>query len=72
MRGLASFIGLAINTFHAILQASLRYRELERDNIAGLRISRDFSKTVQLSDLSVSELHWWISNVEKKNGKPQT
>lgn len=70
IRDLASFIALVINAFHAILEAPLHYRELERDKIAGLGISRDFSKTTRLSDLSVSELHWWISNVEKKNGKP--
>ena len=70
IRELASFIGLVINAFYAILEAPLHYRELERDKIAGLGISRDFSKTTQLSDSSVSELHWWIRNVEKKNGKP--
>lgn len=67
---LASFIGLVINAFYAILEAPLYYRSLERDKIAGLGISRDFDRLTQLSESSRSELQWWIENVKSKNGKP--
>lgn len=69
VRMLASFIGLIINAFYAVLEAPLHYRALERDKIAGLGISRDFDREVILSKSSVSEINWWIDNVDKKNGK---
>lgn len=62
---LASFIGLIINAFYAVLEVHLHYRALERD----LGISRDFDKHITLSKSSVSEINWWINNVDKKNGK---
>lgn len=69
VRLLASFIGLIINAFYAVLEAPLHYRALERDKVAGLGISRDFDRNIFLSESSVSEINWWINNVEKKNGK---
>ena len=47
----------------------MHYRALERDKVAGLGISRDFDRNIFLSESSVSEINWWINNVEKKNGK---
>lgn len=69
VRLLASFIGLIINAFYAVLEAPLHYRALEHDKVAGLGISRDFDRYITLSESSVSELNWWINNVDKKNGK---
>ena len=70
VRDLASFIGLIINAFHAILEAPLHYRELERNKISALGRSRNFNRVIQLSESSISEIQWWIDNVQKKNGKP--
>lgn len=69
VRELASFIGLIINSFYAILEAPLHYRVLERDKIRGLCDTEDFDKKMRLSQNSIAELEWWISNVRRKNGK---
>ena len=72
VRQLASFIGLIINAFFAVLDAPLHYRCLERDKILGLSYSECldiFDNTMILSEKSLRELQWWINNVHKKNGK---
>ena len=69
VREVASFIGLIINAFYAILEAPLYYRSLERDKIAGLGQNSDFDNMVILSDNSIQELRWWEQNVAAKNGK---
>lgn len=69
VRELASFIGRIINAFHAILEAPLHYRVLEREKIIGLGPSKDFECKIELSESSKLELKWWIENVEIKNGK---
>lgn len=70
LRTLASFIGLIINAFHAVLEAPLHYRVLEREKIQNLGSLKDFDQSIKLSGASKSELVWWIENVERKNGKP--
>jgi hypothetical protein len=69
VRELASFIGLLVNAFYAVLEAPLHYRELERCKVSGLGIDNNYDNFVTLSSGAVSELHWWIKNVEYKNGK---
>ena len=69
IRSLASFIGLIINAFHAILEAPLHYRQLEREKISGLGLSMDFEQKIQISEGSRIQLVWWLENVEAKNGK---
>ena len=69
IRDLASFIGLIIHAFHAVLEAPLHYRALERDKVRGLGQCKDFNRSVILSDESFTELNWWVSNVKLKNGK---
>ena len=69
VRDIASFIGMIINAFYAILEAPLHYRQLERSKIAGLGLSRNFDRLTYLSEASKAELVWWINNVERKNGK---
>ena len=69
VREVASFIGLVINAFYAVLEAPLYYRSLERDKIVGLGEHGDFDNMVILSDNSIQELIWWEQNVAIKNGK---
>ena len=69
VRDLASFIGLVINAFHAVLESPLHYRPLERDKIRGLGEFMNFNQKVSLSPESLQELSWWIENIERKNGK---
>ena len=69
VREVASFIGLIINAFHAVLEAPMYYRSLERDKIVGLGENHDFNNMVILSDNSTKELNWWKHNVAIKNGK---
>jgi hypothetical protein len=69
IRDLASFIGLIINAFHAVLEAKMHYRCLERDKINGLDQSGNYEKCITLSKGSREELKWWIINVVMKNGK---
>ena len=69
IRDLASFIGLIINAFHAVLEAQLHYRALERDKVRGLNNCNDFDQYINLSEESLSELNWWIKNVKVRNGK---
>ncbi|MCG8094339.1 MAG: hypothetical protein JAZ17_12090 [Candidatus Thiodiazotropha endolucinida] len=69
LRSLASFIGMIINAFHAILEAPLHYRILEREKISGLGSLKDFEQKIRLSEYSKCQLRWWIENVEARNGK---
>lgn len=69
VRLLASFIGLIINAFFAVLEAPLHYRCLERDKLIGLGDSDDFDNLTVLSAESKNELRWWINNVKQKNGR---
>ena len=50
IRDLASFIGLLVSTFHAILEAPLHYRSLERDKVLGLGSEMNYDNNISLSD----------------------
>ncbi|XP_060595146.1 uncharacterized protein LOC132749435 [Ruditapes philippinarum] len=69
VRELASFIGLIVSSFNAILEAPLHYRELERDKICGLGSDMNFDNKTVLSILGRQEVIWWFNNVKLKNGK---
>jgi hypothetical protein len=69
VRELASFIGMVINAFYAVLEAPLHYRSMERNKIQGLGKSLNFNNRVTLSPGSIQELNWWINNVVANNGK---
>ena len=69
VRELASFIGLLVSAFDAILEAPLHYRALERNKLDGLGSDSDFDNEVILSDQSLSGLRWWQDNVYHKNWK---
>ena len=65
IRELASFIGLLIYAFYAVLEAPLHYRELERQN----EVANNFERKIVLSSVSKDEITWWLKNVKGKNGK---
>ena len=69
IRELASVIGLIVSCFHAVLEAPLHYRSLERDKIRGLGKNMNYENNVDLSEASCLDLTWWIKNVRLKNGK---
>ena len=69
IRDLASFIGLIVSSFYAILEAQLYYRALERNKIQGLGPECNFDNKVPLSNNSILELEWWKENVRLKNGR---
>ena len=66
VRELASFIGLIINAFYAVLEAPLHYRGLERNKLVGLGHEYDFNNETVLTVASIEELNWWIQNVQSK------
>ena len=49
IRESASFIGLLINAFHAVLEAPLHYRILEREKIQSLRMTGDYNSKIILT-----------------------
>ena len=69
VRELASFIGLIINAFYAVLEAPLHYWGLEWNKLVGLGYEYDFNNETVLTVASIEELNWWIQNVQSKNGK---
>ena len=69
VRHLASFIGLLVNAFNAVLEAPLHYRSLERDKLTGLCSDSNFDNSIQLSISSRNDIIWWLNNVRDKNGK---
>ena len=69
VRTLASFIGLIINAFYAVLEAPLYYRNMERNKLEGLGCNYCFDNQVSISEKCRLEITWWKNNVENKNGK---
>lgn len=70
VRQLASFIGLIVHAFNAVLLGPLHYRALERDKVKNLRFSTDYDNDMKLSSESRSEINWWLEHVKSLNGKP--
>ena len=62
VRDLASFIGLVVSSFHAILEAPLHYRAMERLKVKGLGIEGNFDNKVCLLKESIEEVSWWKNN----------
>lgn len=69
IRELASFIGLLINAFHAILEAPMHYRVLEHLKVESLRLYGTYDGCVVLTEMAKNEIQWWIDNTVRKNGK---
>ena len=53
----------------AILPAPLFYRNIERLKIQALREQRSYDAKITLTEGAKSDLHWWASEMEKKNGR---
>jgi hypothetical protein len=69
IRELASFIGLLVNAFQAVLEGPMHYRYLERDKVLGLTYCQNYDAHIMLSNNSKSELKWWSDNIQICNGK---
>ena len=69
VRELASVIRLIVSCFHAVLEAPLHYRSLERDKICGLGSSMNYENMVDLFKASCLDLTWWTKNIREKKGK---
>jgi hypothetical protein len=69
VRFLATFIGVIIQTFVAILPGPLHHRTLERQKLCGLGTNQCFDNVVCLSEQCRQEIQWWLDNVELVNGK---
>ena len=69
IRDLASFIGLIIKAFYAVLEAPLHYRCLEKQKIQGLGKDKNYDRKIVLDRESILEINWWIVNIRVKNGK---
>ena len=69
VRDLASFIRLIINVFYAVKEAPLFYRNMERNQILGLKPNCCYDNMVYLTECSRDEILWWINNIKSKNGK---
>ena len=52
-------------SFPAVTFGPLHYRHLERDKISGLKHHKgNFEGKISLSAKAVSEIHWWINNID--------
>lgn len=69
IRDLASFIGLIISTFFAILEGPLHYRTLERCKVQALKVTTDFESIMTLDEKAQKQIHWWVMNIGSKNGR---
>ena len=68
VRKLALLIGKIIATTNAILPMRLHFRVLLHDKNYGLK-KKGWNGTIQLSEESLIQLEWWISELPKWNGK---
>ena len=65
IREVAQVIGLIVSSFPGVQFGELYYRNLEKDKILALHISKgDYDSPVYLSNESRSELTWWVNNVD--------
>ena len=65
IREVAQVIGLIVSSFPGVQFGELYYRNLEKDKILALQISKgDYDSPVYLSNESRSELTWWVNNVD--------
>lgn len=71
IRCLASFIGLIVHAFNAVIYGPLHYRTLEREKVLALQNNdHDFDSKVVISNESQKEISWWLENIRSENGKP--
>ena len=64
IRKVARVLGLLVSTFSAVEFGPLHYREIEKQKIQALKISKgDFDCKMLVTDNMKIDLHWWISNL---------
>ena len=65
IREVAQVIGLIVSSFPGVQFGELYYRNLEKDKILTLQISKgNYDSPMYLSNESRSELTWWVNNVD--------
>ena len=65
IRELARILGNIVASFPAVTFRPLHYRHLERDKISGLKYHKgNVEGKISLSVKAVSEIHWWINNID--------
>ena len=65
IRELVQVIGKIVASFPGVMHGSLYYRYLERDRTIALRNNQsDFDVYTPTSDEAISQLNWWINNVD--------
>ena len=70
IREIAGLIGLMIAFAQAFRYAEAYIKHLEMDKVQALRRARgNFDDKMLLSDDSIREIHWWLSNV-RQSGRP--
>lgn len=67
---LEHLIGLLSSTNHAIVQAPMRYRALQRLKNQALTLGKAWHSIVRLDQPSVQDLNFWIREVQYQNWKP--
>ena len=64
-RELARILENIIANFQAVTFEPLHYSHLERDKIRGSKYHKgNFAGKISLSSKAVSEIHWWINNID--------
>ena len=65
IRDVATLVGKMVAAFPAVEYARLHYRSLEIDKISALKRSKGhFDRPIQISKNSISDITWWISNIQ--------
>ena len=60
----ARVLGLIVSTFSAVQYGPLRYREIEKEKIHALQLSKgDFNAIMPVTQSMKKELHWWINEL---------
>ena len=64
IRVVARVVGLLVSTFSAVEFGPLHYRELEKEKILALKISKgNFDASMLITNGRKTELQWWITNL---------
>lgn len=64
IRELSTAICNLVASFPAVPHGKLFYRQLENEKITALKEARgQFDAEIRLSDLALSDLQWWLSNI---------
>ena len=64
IRKVASVLGLLVSTFSAVEFGPLHYREVEKEKIEALKVSKgDFDCKMMISDSMKMDLIWWVENL---------